>query len=37
MYEVAARVGFADPRYFTYVFKKITGQTSSEYRSGGET
>ena len=34
-YEVADRVGYADPRYFTYVFKKVTGMTSSEYRGRG--
>jgi len=31
-YEIAERVGYSDPRYFTYVFKKMTGMTSSEYR-----
>lgn len=35
-YEIADRVGYADPRYFTYVFKKMTGLTSSEFRAGAE-
>ncbi len=35
-YEIADQVGYTDPRYFTYVFKKLTGMTSSEYREGGQ-
>jgi two-component system, response regulator YesN len=31
-YEIADAVGYTDPRYFTYVFKKLTGMTSSEFR-----
>ena len=30
--EVSARVGFADPNYFTKLFKKNTGVTPSKYR-----
>lgn len=30
--EVALQVGYADPNYFTRVFKKLTGQTPSRYR-----
>ncbi|CAM4363890.1 two-component system response regulator YesN [Paenibacillus endophyticus] len=37
VYQVAPLVGYHDPRYFTQVFKKITGQTPSEYRDGQET
>ncbi len=32
VYQVAPLVGYQDPRYFTQVFKKITGKTPSEYR-----
>ncbi len=36
-YEIADRIGYSDPRYFTHVFRKVTGMTSSEFRaSGGE-
>lgn len=31
-YEIAYRVGFKDEKYFSKVFKKIKGQSSSEYR-----
>ena len=31
-YEVAEQVGYADPRYFTIIFKKQTGMTAMEYR-----
>lgn len=31
-YEVAFRVGFRDEKYFSRVFKKITGLNPSEYR-----
>ncbi|MBI9108984.1 MAG: response regulator [Spirochaetales bacterium] len=31
-YEIAEKTGFADPRYFSIVFKKITGLTAMEYR-----
>jgi two-component system response regulator YesN len=31
-YMVGERVGYADPAYFTKVFKKMTGKTPKEYR-----
>ena len=31
-YEIAYKVGFNDEKYFSKVFKKITGQSPSEYR-----
>ncbi len=31
-YEVAEKVGYTDPRYFTIIFKKQTGMTAMEYR-----
>lgn len=30
--EIAFKVGFSDPKYFTKCFKKETGMTPSEYR-----
>lgn len=30
-YEIAVKVGFSDPQYFSVVFKKITGQSPTEY------
>ncbi|MNJ49001.1 HTH-type transcriptional regulator YesS [compost metagenome] len=32
VYQVAPLVGYQDPRYFSQVFKKLTGKTPSEYR-----
>ena len=31
-YEVAEKVGYSDPRYFTIIFKKQTGMTAMGYR-----
>ncbi len=31
--EVSSAIGYADPNYFSRIFKKIIGQTPSEYRS----
>ena len=32
-YVIAAQVGYADPAYFSYVFKKKFGVSPSRYRS----
>jgi two-component system response regulator YesN len=32
-YEIADRVGYADPQYFSLIFKKTTGMTTTEYRN----
>ena len=32
VFQVAPLVGYRDPRYFTQVFKKLTGKTPSEFR-----
>ncbi len=32
--EIAFAVGFRDSHYFSFVFKKVTGSTPSEYRKG---
>lgn len=32
LYEIAAQVGYSDPKYFSKVFKETTGQLPAEYR-----
>lgn len=32
LHQVAMQVGYADPKYFSQVFKKVTGQLPAEYR-----
>lgn len=32
--DVSQKVGYSDPKYFSKIFKRITGQLPSEYRSG---
>lgn len=35
VFQVAPMVGYQDPRYFTQVFKKVTGMTPTEFREEG--
>ena len=35
-YEIAEKVGFSDPHYFSISFKKMTGQTPKEYAKSKE-
>ncbi|MGG6312682.1 response regulator [Paenibacillus macerans] len=32
-YDVAGKVGYGDPQYFSVIFKRVTGVTPKEYRS----
>ena len=32
LYEISERVGYTDPKYFSKVFKEVTGQLPNEYR-----
>ena len=34
--EIALEVGYKDPHYFSFLFKKTQGMTTREYRSGGK-
>ena len=34
--EIAAEIGYRDPHYFSYVFKKATGMTPTQYRDGAD-
>jgi two-component system response regulator YesN len=34
--EIALEVGYKDPHYFSFLFKKTQGLTTREYRSGGK-
>ena len=33
-YEIAGKVGFSDPHYFSIAFKKATGMSPKEYAKG---
>jgi two-component system, response regulator YesN len=35
-YEIAGKVGFSDPHYFSLIFKKITNMSPSEFRTNFE-
>ena len=35
-YEIAERIGYNDSHYFSYIFKKITGLTPSEYKNNNK-
>jgi len=34
--EIALEVGYKDPHYFSFLFKKTQGMTTREYRAGGK-
>ena len=34
--EIAYEIGYKDPHYFSYTFKKVVGMTTKEYRARGE-
>ncbi|NLM12956.1 MAG: AraC family transcriptional regulator, partial [Epulopiscium sp.] len=33
-FDIGNKVGYTEGHYFSYVFKKITGLTPTEYRNG---
>ncbi|WP_342772925.1 helix-turn-helix transcriptional regulator [Paenibacillus lentus] len=35
-FEIAERIGFADPNYFSFCFRKKFGISPKEYRNGAE-
>ena len=32
LYQIAAKVGYSDPKYFSKVFREVTGQLPADYR-----
>jgi two-component system response regulator YesN len=32
IYEIADKIGYKDEKYFSQIFKKITGMTPNQYR-----
>jgi len=32
LYEIAERVGYTDPKYFSKVFRDVTGQLPADFR-----
>lgn len=32
LYEIAEKAGYSDPKYFSRVFREVTGQLPDEYR-----
>lgn len=35
IYEIAANVGYNDPKYFYRVFKEVTGLSPGDFRENG--